>query len=61
MLVLKRKKDGSITVGNDIHIVVLKIDRGQVSLGIDAPKDVRILRDDAKKINPPPSSPSQVA
>ena len=44
MLVLKRKKDQEILIGNDIRVVVTEIHGGQVSLGITAPLHVTIDR-----------------
>lgn len=44
MLVLSRKIGSSIRIGNDITLTVVKIDRNQVRLGIDAPLHVQILR-----------------
>ena len=44
MLVLSRKVGSSIRIGNDIVLTVVKIDRNQVRLGIEAPLDVTILR-----------------
>lgn len=44
MLVLSRKKDESILIGDDITITVIKLDDGTVKLAIDAPKDIKILR-----------------
>jgi carbon storage regulator len=44
MLVLSRKPSQQIMIGQDIKITVLKIDRNQVRLGIEAPRDVCILR-----------------
>ena len=44
MLVLSRKVAQQIVIGQDIRITVLKIDRNQVRLGIEAPRDVCILR-----------------
>lgn len=46
MLVLARKVDESIVIGDDIVVKVVSIDNGVVKLGIDAPKDVSILRDE---------------
>lgn len=47
MLVLSRKQDTSIEIGDDIRIKVAEIPGDIVRLGIEAPKHVRILRDDA--------------
>jgi carbon storage regulator CsrA len=44
MLVLARKLDESIVLGDDITIRVISIDKGVVKLGIDAPKKVSIVR-----------------
>ncbi|MCW8839110.1 MAG: carbon storage regulator CsrA [Thiovulaceae bacterium] len=44
MLVLARKAEESIQLGDDIIIKVISIDKGVVKLGIDAPKDVSIIR-----------------
>ena len=44
MLVLARKLDESIVIGDDITIKVISIDKGIVKFGIDAPRDVSIMR-----------------
>lgn len=44
MLVLTRRRNESIQIGEDIEITVLSIDGDQVKLGIDAPKHVDIHR-----------------
>ncbi|MEZ6064852.1 MAG: carbon storage regulator [Planctomycetaceae bacterium] len=44
MLVLTRKMDEMIQIGDSIVIKVISTGRGKVKLGIDAPKDVRVLR-----------------
>ena len=44
MLVLSRKIDESIMIGDSVFVKVLSIQDGQVKLGIEAPKEVRILR-----------------
>ncbi len=44
MLVLSRKKDESIVIGEVMTIKVLSIDRDKVRLGIDGPKEVSINR-----------------
>lgn len=46
MLVLARKMDESIVIGNDITIKIISIDKGVVKLGIDAPKSVSIVRNE---------------
>lgn len=49
MLVLNRKKNQSIVIGNNIEIKILKIGNNFVELGIDAPKDLSIFRDEVFK------------
>lgn len=44
MLVLTRKVDECITIGDEVVVKVLSIDGTQVKLGIDAPGSVRVLR-----------------
>ena len=44
MLVLTRKSDESIRIGEDVVIKVIRTGKGTVKLGIEAPADVRILR-----------------
>lgn len=49
MLVLSRKEDGRIYIGDDIVLTVIDVKGGRVRIGIDAPKEVKVLRDDAKE------------
>lgn len=44
MLVLSRRKDQEIMMGDDIKITVLEIEDGVVKIGIDAPRELIILR-----------------
>ena len=44
MLVLSRKLNQSIMVGDDVRIVVVAVDRDQVKLGIEAPRDISVHR-----------------
>ena len=46
MLVLSRKPLQSIMIGPDIKITVVKVERNQVRIGIDAPRELTILRDE---------------
>jgi len=49
MLVLARKLDESIVIGDNIVIKVVSIENGVVKLGIDAPRDISIIRDELIK------------
>jgi len=46
MLVLSRKQSQQIVIGRDIRITVVKVERNQVRLGIDAPQGVAVLREE---------------
>jgi carbon storage regulator len=46
MLVLSRKQSQKIVIGRDIRITVVRIDRNQVRLGIDAPPGIVVLREE---------------
>lgn len=44
MLVLSRKVNESVTIGDDIKITILSIESDRVKLGIEAPRDMRVYR-----------------
>tara|TARA_B100000959_G_scaffold228576_1_gene243938 strand:- start:4767 stop:4934 length:168 start_codon:yes stop_codon:yes gene_type:complete len=46
MLVLSRKAEESMFIGDDIKITVLDIRGGQVRIGITAPQDIKIHREE---------------
>ena len=46
MLVLTRKENQALQVGQEVRITVLEIKGGQVRVGIEAPEDVRIVREE---------------
>jgi carbon storage regulator len=46
MLVLSRKLNEKIVIDGGIVVTVLKIDRNQIRLGIEAPEHVRVLREE---------------
>ena len=49
MLVLTRKLGESIIIGDDIKITIEKINKSHVKLGISAPKDVTVNREEVVK------------
>lgn len=44
MLVLSRKLGERICIGDNIFITVVDINRGKIRLGIEAPRDVPVYR-----------------
>ncbi|GLB29137.1 hypothetical protein LAD12857_10600 [Lacrimispora amygdalina] len=44
MLILQRKKEQALNIGDNISITVLEIGNDWVKLAIEAPRDVSILR-----------------
>lgn len=46
MLVLSRKKDEKIIIDDKIEITIVEIDNGRVKLGIKAPHDIEIIREE---------------
>ncbi|QDT41089.1 hypothetical protein Pan241w_11480 [Gimesia alba] len=49
MLVLERKVDQRIRIGNDVELVIIKTSRGAVKIGIAAPDEVKIVRGELVK------------
>ncbi len=49
MLVLSRKKDESIMIGDQIELRILSVDGDQVKIGIVAPKNVKVYRSEVYK------------
>ena len=49
MLILSRKVNESIIIGEDIEVKIISIDKGVVKLGIEAPASVTIMRNELLK------------
>lgn len=65
MLVLTRRLGQSIVIGEEIKIQILHIQRGSVRIGINAPSNVRILRNELKdstvEFNVPPTDQETIS
>lgn len=48
MLILSRRQDDSVIIGEDIEIKIISIDKGSVRLGFSAPSHCVILRGELK-------------
>ncbi len=48
MLVLSRKQNQRIKLGDSITVTVVRVAGDKVRLGIDAPADVRVLREELR-------------
>lgn len=46
MLILSRKLGESIMIGDDIKITITEIHESYIKLGIDAPKDISVVRNE---------------
>lgn len=46
MLVLTRRLGEAITVGNNVKVIIVEIDGNQVKLGIEAPREIEIYREE---------------
>lgn len=61
MLILSRRPGEAIYVGDDIIITVANVKGDQVKLGIQAPRDILVIRDELIPVSPdhsrPPESP----
>jgi carbon storage regulator len=45
-LILTRRINESVMIGPDIKITILGISGGQVRIGVEAPADVKVLREE---------------
>lgn len=53
MLVLSRKLNEKIVINGNIVITVVKMDRNQVRIGIEAPNDVSVYREEIAPVYRP--------
>jgi carbon storage regulator len=46
MLILSRRPGESLTIGDDVVVTVVSVSGNQIRLGITAPREVRVLREE---------------
>ncbi len=46
MLVLSRKLGQRFQIGQDVRVTIVKVDRNSVRIGIEAPQDVTVYREE---------------
>ena len=49
MLILTRKPGESLYIGDDVKVTIVEIKGNQIRVGIDAPADLRIYREEIYK------------
>lgn len=49
MLVLTRKMGESLIIGDNITVTMLELNGGQVRVGVDAPREISVHREEVKK------------
>ena len=62
MLVLTRKLMEKLFIGDDICVTVVRLEGGQVRLGIEAPREVAVIRAELvpERLGPKPKSGNRI-
>lgn len=55
MLVLSRKENQQIQIGDDVVLTVIRVAGDQVRIGIQAPREVSVMRTELLDCSPPAS------
>ncbi|MEP3481295.1 MAG: carbon storage regulator CsrA [Fuerstiella sp.] len=61
MLVLSRKVGESIQIGDNIFVSVVEVKGGRVRLSFDAPKDIKIIREELAPQVQPETTTAQIS
>jgi carbon storage regulator len=51
MLILSRKEAEKVYLGNDIVLTIIRVAGDKVRIGIEAPNNVRVLRNELQKLD----------
>lgn len=49
MLILSRKPSETICIGDEVTVTILGVNGNQVRLGVEAPRDVRVDREEIRR------------
>lgn len=60
MLILSRKLGEKILIGDNIVVTIVDIDRGKVRVGIEAPRDIAVMRTELLPKPQVPNEPQQI-
>ena len=60
MLVLTRKVNEQIRIGQDIVITVVQLGQGKVRIGVEAPREVPVVRQELIDNQTPSAEPEKV-
>lgn len=61
MLVVSRKVNEAVLIGDSIRVVIVRQGNGQVRLGIEAPRELVVIREELAEAEPPPGEQAAVA
>ena len=61
MLILSRRERERIRLGDSIVLTIVRVSGDRVRLGIEAPDDVVVLRDELKPFEQPEAAPATIA
>lgn len=59
MLVLSRKIGEKILIGDQIAVTVVRVSQGTVRIGVEAPNDMAIVREEIRDEPKPATSPTR--
>lgn len=57
MLILSRRESECICLGDDIVLTIVRVNGDKVRIGIEAPANVKILRNELEKLRKLPEAP----
>lgn len=61
MLVLTRKVNQQIRLGDDITVTILRVQGNSIRIGVEAPRNVRVVRGELSPLSESTGSESQIA